>query len=392
MKDEVAVKKIVHCMRFASPILAVLCLGALACACDKDQGGSASSASSASAPVQTPAVAKPAEDPSFKIGLLLPDAKTARYEAADRPYFTQRLAEICPKCEVLYQNADQKADQQQTQAESMLTNGVKALVIDAVDAKAAGALVTNAKSKNVPVLAYERLAQGPVDYFVSFDSERVGRLQGEALLEALQKGGDPKRGKIVVINGSPTDPNAAAFKKGMHAALDGKVSIGLEYDTPDWSPDVAQKEMDQAITALGKNAIIGVYCANDGTASGAIAAMKGAGFTQSKWPPVTGQDADIAAIQRIVAGQQYMTVYKAIKKEARVAAEIAYAMVQGKPYTEGHAVPIDNGTKPVPAILLEAQSVTKDKVKDTVVQDGFYTTAQICTEAFAPACKIVGIL
>jgi len=379
-------KTIVHRTRFVSLAFAMLSLGLLAC--DKDQGSSASSSSPA--PAQTAALAKPAEDASIKVGLLLPDAKTARYEAADRPFFTQRLAEICPKCEVLYQNADQKADQQQAQAESMLINGVKALVIDAVDAKAAGALVAKAKSQNVPVLAYERLAQGPADYFVSFDSERVGRLQGEALLAALEKGGDPKRGKIVVINGSPTDPNAAAFKKGMHSVLDGKVTIGLEYDTPDWSPDAAQKEMDQAITALGKNAIIGVYCANDGTASGAIAAMKGAGF--AKWAPVTGQDADLAAIQRIVAGQQYMTVYKAIKKEAIVAAEIAYAMVQGKPYAGSHIVPIDNGTKLVPSVLLEAQIVTKDKVKETVVQDGFYTLAQICTETFAATCKTAGIL
>ena len=355
--------------------------------CNKDQGSSASSTASSSA--SSAASDKPA-DGALKIGLLLPETKTARYEAADRPFFTERMKEICPKCEVLYENADQKADKQQAQAESMLINGVKVLVIDAVDAKAAAGLVAKAKGQNVPVLAYERLAQGPADYHVSFDNERVGRLQGEALLEALKKGGDPKRGKIVVINGSPTDPNAASFKKGMHAVLDGQVTIGQEYDTPDWSPDVAQKEMDQAITAIGKKNIIGVYCANDGTASGAIAAMKGAGFAEL--PPVTGQDAELAAIQRVVAGQQYMTVYKAIKREAIVAADMAYEMAQGKPYTATKTTLINNGTKDVPSVLLEAAVVTKENVKDTVVKDNFYTAQQICTGNFAAACKTAGVL
>ena len=359
-------------------------------ACNKDQGSQGSSASTGSSASASASAGKPAEEGALKIGLLLPETKTARYEAADKPFFVERLKQICPKCEVLYQNADQKADKQQAQAESMLTNGVKVLVIDAVDAKAAGAIVAKAKAANVPVLAYERLSSGPADYHVSFDNERVGRLQGESLLAALKKGGDPKRGKVVVINGSPTDPNAASFKKGMHSVLDGQVNIGQEYDTPDWSPDQAQKEMDQAITAIGKKNIIGVYCANDGTASGAIAAMKGAGFADL--PPVTGQDAELAAIQRVVAGQQYMTVYKAIKKEAIVAAEMAYSMAQGKPYTEQKTVPINNGTKDVPSLLLDAEVVTKENVKDTVVKDNFYTAPQICTGTFAAACKTAGVL
>jgi len=165
----------------------VIATGLLGCSKDQENSASTSaSAASASAP------AKAAEE-TIKIGLLLPEAKTARYEAADRPFFVARLKEICPKCEVLYQNADQKADKQQAQAESMLTNGVKVLVIDPVDAKAAAGIVTKAKAQNVAVLAYERLAQGPADYHVSFDNERVGKLQGQALLDALKKGGDPKR-------------------------------------------------------------------------------------------------------------------------------------------------------------------------------------------------------
>jgi D-xylose transport system substrate-binding protein len=325
----------------------------------------------------------------FKIGLLLPESKTTRYETFDRPYIEQKLKELCPNCQVLYQNADQDTAKQQSQAESLLTQGVKVMILDAVDAKAAGGIVNNAKNQNVPVVAYDRLAQGPVDYYVSFDNERVGQVQGQALLDAVSKGGDPKRGPIVMINGSPTDPNAAEFKAGAHSVLDGKVTIGQEYDTPDWSPDQAQQEMEQAITALGANKIIGVYAANDGTAGGAIAAMKGAGV--SPLPPVTGQDAELAAIQRIIAGEQYMTVYKAIKPEADTAAEMAVAVATGNQYSGQETTKKNNGTKDVTSVLLKPVPVTVSNINDTVIKDGFYTVQQICTPAYAAACQKAGI-
>lgn len=329
-------------------------------------------------------------DQGFKIGILLPESKTTRYEQFDRPLMEAKLKELCPKCEILYQNADQDSAKQQSQAEAMLTQGVKVMILDAVDAKAAGGIVTNAVNQKVPVVAYDRLASGPVTYYVSFDNNKVGQVQGQALLDALSKdGADPKRGDIVMINGSPTDPNAADFKAGAHSVLDGKVNIGQEYDTPDWSPDKAQQEMEQGITAVGKDKIIGVYAANDGTAGGAIAAMKGAGF--SPIPPTTGQDAELAAIQRILAGDQYMTVYKAIKPEAEVAAAMAIAAATGKEYSGEATVKKNNGSKDVTSVLLNPVAVTKDNIKDTVIKDGFYKADQICTGQFADACKDAGI-
>jgi D-xylose transport system substrate-binding protein len=325
----------------------------------------------------------------FKIGLLLPESKTTRYETFDRPLIEAKLKELCPKCEVLYQNADQDEAKQQSQAEAMFTQGVKVLILDAVNAAAAEGIVNAAKGRNIPVVAYDRLAAGPVDYYVSFDNRKVGEVQGQALLDALSKGGDPKRGQIVMIHGSPTDPNAADFKAGAHSVLDGKVNIGREYDTPDWSPDKAQQEMEQAITAVGKDNIIGVYAANDGTAGGAIAAMKGAGFTTI--PFTTGQDAELAAIQRIISGEQGMTVYKAIKPEAEIAAEMAIAAATGKPYSGRPTVTKNNGTKDVVSVLLEPVAVTKENVKDTVIKDGFYTVDQICTAEYAKACADLGI-
>ncbi|HZM76958.1 MAG TPA: substrate-binding domain-containing protein [Candidatus Limnocylindrales bacterium] len=325
----------------------------------------------------------------FKIGILLPESKTTRYETFDKPYMESKLKELCPKCEILYQNADQDSGKQQSQAEAMLTQGVKVLILDPVDAKAAGGIVTNAQSQGVPVVSYDRLAQGPISYYASFDNNKVGQVQGLALLNALKAGGDPKRGDIVMINGSPTDPNAADFKAGAHSVLNGQANIGQEFDTPDWSPDKAQQEMEQAITGLGKDKIIGVYAANDGAAGGAIAAMKGGGFTTI--PPTTGQDAELAAIQRILVGDQYMTVYKAIKPQAETAAAMAVAAATGQQFSGQPTVTKNNGTRDVTSVLLEPQPVVKDNIKDTVIKDGFYTPDQICTGQYAQACKDAGI-
>jgi D-xylose transport system substrate-binding protein len=325
---------------------------------------------------------------SGAIGLLLPETKTTRYEAFDHPLFAAKLKALCASCQLLYSNSNQDAAQQQSQAEAMLTKGVKVLVLDPVDGKAAQAIVSKAKSQNVPVVSYDRLASGPIDYYVSFDNMRVGQLQGTALLKALSAGGDPKRGPIVMINGAPTDPNAGQFKKGAHSVLDGKVTIGKEYDTPDWTPDKAQTEAQAAISSLGKDKIIGFYSANDGMAGGISAAIHQAGF--SKVPPLTGQDAELAAIQRIVADGQTMTVYKAIKPEAEAAAGMAVALLQGQKYA-GADKSVNNGTADVPSQLLTPVEVTKSNIKSTVVADGFYKISDICKGQFAAACKKAGL-
>jgi len=326
----------------------------------------------------------------FRIGLLLPESKTARYETFDRPLIEAKLRELCPRCDVLYQNADQDSAKQQSQAEAMLTQGVRVLILDAVDARAVAGVVAGAHQHGVPVIAYDRLASGPVSFYVSFDSRRIGQVQAQSLLDALREGGDPRRGQIVMINGSPTDPNAGAFKAAAHSVLDGQVHIGREYDTPDWSYDKAQQQMEQAITALGKENIIGVYAANDGTAGGAIAAMRGAGF--ARIPPVTGQDAELTAVQRVLAGYQYMTVYKALRAEAETAAEMAIAAATGTPFRGGATVTVHNGTVNVPSVLLMPVVVTRDTVKDTIVKDAVYPVGQICTEEYRPACEAAGLL
>jgi D-xylose transport system substrate-binding protein len=323
-----------------------------------------------------------------KIALLLPETKTTRYEAQDRPLFEKKVKAICSDCSIIYSNADQDASKQQQQAEAAITNGAKVLVLDPVDSASAASIVTRAAQSKIPVISYDRLiTNADVDYYISFNNEQVGKLQASTLVKKMGN-----KGTIFMINGAPTDNNAKGFKAGAHSVLDKSgVKIGKEFDTPDWSPDKAQTEAQQAITALGKNGFQGVYAANDGTAGGAIAAMKGAGIDPST-KPTTGQDAELAGIQRIVSGDQYMTVYKAYKPEAEDAATIAVALVQGKSVPSGLVTTkTNNGKTDVPSIILKPVAVTQSNIKDTVVKDGLYTVNQICTSAFASACKKIGL-
>ncbi len=329
------------------------------------------------------------EEVSGTIALLLPESQTARYETQDRPLFEAKVDELCPDCEVLYSNADQDAAKQLSQAEAALTNGAEVLVLDPVDGEAAGAIVAQAAAQDVPVISYDRLIlDSEVDLYISFDNEKVGELQATALVDKLDADGVTE-GDLIMINGSPTDNNATLFKEGAHSVIDATdFTVAAESDTVEWKPDNAQDDMDGHITTVGADNIVGVYAANDGTAGGAIAAMKAAGI--DPLPPITGQDAEVAAIQRILAGEQYMTVYKAIKLEAEAAAEAAVAMLRGEE-PAGVDDTVDNGAIDVPSILLEPVPVTAENVADTVIADGFWTVEDICTGDFADACAAAGI-
>ncbi|MFB8145266.1 sugar ABC transporter substrate-binding protein [Microbacterium sp. NPDC056003] len=317
---------------------------------------------------------------SDSIALLLPDAKTARYETFDRPFFEARVAEL-GDYDVLYSNADQDAAKQQQQAESALTAGAGVLVLDAVDANAAVSIVRSANAKGVPVISYDRLiAGGDLAYYVSFDNEKVGELQAAEFVDAVEDAGG---GGILMVNGSPTDSNAAQFREGAHRLIDASgLDVLAEYDTPDWSPDKAQAWVAAQIAQYGDE-IVGVYAANDGTAGGAVAALKAANV--EPFPVVTGQDAELSALQRIITGDQHMTVYKAIKPQAELAAEVAVALLNGEEVTAPMRV---DG---VPTTLLDPVAVTVDNILETVVADGFWTVADICTPQYVDACEAAGI-
>lgn len=325
-----------------------------------------------------------------QIGLLLPDSVTARYESADKPYFEAKVKELCADCKVLYANADGDAAKQQQQAESMLTQGVKVLVLDPFDGEAAAAIVAEAKAKNVPVISYDRLINSAdLSYYISFDNEKVGELQATALIDKLKADGvAPGDGGILMVNGSPTDNNASQFKKGAHTIIDASgYKVLAEYDTPGWEPAKAQDWVAGQLTQF-KGEIKGVYAANDGVGGAAIAAMKAAGV--SPLPPVTGQDAELAGIQRILAGDQYMTVYKALKPEAEKAAELAIDLTKGNS-PKGDVTVKTKGGADIQSFLLVPVAVTVDTIESTVVKDGFYTVAEICTADYKAACEKAGI-
>jgi D-xylose transport system substrate-binding protein len=326
------------------------------------------------------------------IALLLPESHTARYESQDKPHFTSEVKKLCSGCNVLYSNANEDATQQQAQADAALTKGAKVLVVDAVDAGSAAAIVTKAKAQKVPVISYDRLiTKSDVDYYVSFDNAQVGKLQATSLVNKLTKDGKGS-GTIVMINGDPADNNAKLFKQGALSVFKtSKLKIGKSYDTPGWLAKNAQTEMDQAITALGNTGFVGAYVANDTLAGAAIAAMKGAGIKPST-RPTTGQDAELAGIQRILTGDQFMTVYKAYKPEAVDSAKIAVALAQGKSVPAGLVnQQVDNGKKKVPSVILTPIAVTKSNIQSTVVKDGLWTASQICTSAYKSACQAAGI-
>ena len=316
-----------------------------------------------------------------KIALLLPESKTARYESSDRPFFEKKIASL-GDYDVLYSNADQDAAKQQSQAEAALASGVRVLVLDPVDSNSAVSIVAAANAQNVPVIAYDRLVTGgKLAFYVSFDNENIGVLQATAFAKKLEK--DGTGGGILMLNGSPTDPNAPLFKAGAHSVIDGSgLTVLNEYDTPDWSPDKAQDWVAGQITQF-EGRIAGIYAGNDGTAGGAISALKAANV--SPLPIVSGQDAELAGIQRIVAGDQYLTIYKAMRAQAELAAEVAVKLANGEKVSGESVV---DGT---PTTLLDAVVVTRENIMDTVVADGVFTVEQICTSEYAAACLAAGI-
>lgn len=335
--------------------------------------------------------ASPTKGDDIKVGLLLPETENTRYEKFDYPIIKSEVAKLTNnKGSVVYANAGADADKQATQLQEMVDAKVDVLLVDAVDSKAIASGVQKAKDAGIPVIAYDRLAQGPIDAYVSFDNELVGEVQGKALVSELGSGAASK--KIIMMNGSVTDPNAAQFKAGAMTELKDKVVIAKTYDTKDWLPSEAKKNMEKAIEAVGLDNIAGVYSANDGIAGAVIDVMKTMGV--STVPPVTGQDAELNAVQRIVKGDQFMSVYKSYPQEASAAAEMAVARVQGRSI-EFDALASDRVDSPtnkdIPASLVPVVGLTQTNIEDTVIQDGIYKIKDICTADYESACEAIDL-
>ncbi|UUU32361.1 substrate-binding domain-containing protein [Streptomyces sp. CA-210063] len=325
---------------------------------------------------------------SLTVGLLLPGGGASRFGQFDRPLIEKKLKELCPDCPAATVAATAEPAVQRQQLDAMITKGVDVLILAAVDPKALRSSVEAADRADIPVVAYDRLAEGPISGYVTFDGEIVGRLQAEALLKAM--GDKADGGQIVMMNGATTDPNAGWFKRGALAVLEGEVKIGKSYDTVGWRPENAYVNMTGAIAALGAGNIDGVLAANDSLAGAVVSAFGASGVSPP--PPVTGQDADLAAVQRIVTGDQHMTIYKPFKPAADAAAEMAVALGRGEPVDSIATGTVDSPTtEDVPAVLLPSVSVTAGNIEDTLVKDGMYTIDQICTPKYRSACDKAGL-
>lgn len=319
------------------------------------------------------------------VAFLMPDQASTRYEERDFPGFKTEMSRLCPECSVIYQNANADAVLQQQQFNAALTQGAKVIVINPVDSSSAAALVTLARSQDVKVIAYDRPIPGtPADYYVSFDNEGLGYALSKSLVEHMQASGVPVGSGVLQVNGSPTDAAAGLIRDGIHRGLaDSGYRTLAEFDTPDWKPNEAQQWVAGQVTRFGSE-IKGIAAANDGTGGGAIAALKAAGI--NPLPPVSGNDAVIAALQRIISGDQYNTISKPSEIVAAAAANVAVKLLNGE---TPEAKSTLYGT---PSELFIPAVVTRDNIKAEIFDTGVQTPEQVCTGEYAEACKALDIL
>jgi D-xylose transport system substrate-binding protein len=299
----------------------------------------------------------------IKIGFSMDTLKEERWQR-DRDLFVARAADL--GAEVLVQAANGEDALQNQQAENLLTQGVDVLVVAPHNAEVAASIVESAKRQGVPLISYDRLIRNSdVDLYISFDNVKVGEEQARYLLARAP------RGNYVLIGGSPTDNNARLFRQGqmnvLQPAIDrGDVKIVTDQWAREWLASEALKHTENALTQANNN-IAAVVASNDGTAGGVIRALEEQGLAGKVL--VSGQDAELAALQRVVGGTQSMTVYKPVARLAERAAEVAVALARGESVETTAAV--GNGSKEVPSILIDSIVVDKTNVIDTVIKDGY---------------------
>jgi len=326
-----------------------------------------------------------------QVCVLLPDTKSSiRWESFDRPYLAKAFKAYGDSYSIV--NAQGQASTQLNQAQQCLTNGAKVILLVNLDSGSGKAIEQLAKSRGAKSVDYDRLTlKGLASYYVSFDNVAVGKLQGAGVVAGLKANGNYSKKPVVAeLNGSPTDNNATLFKQGYDSVLkplysNGTFKKGPDQSVPQWDNQKALTIFEQMLTATG-NKIDAVLAANDGLANAVVSALKQRHLSNL---PVTGQDATAQGIQHLLAGEQCMTVYKAVKAEADAAGKLAIALAKGQsPTTNGST---DNKGSKTPSVLLTPVAVTKANIKDTVIKDGFLKRSDICVGKYASLCTKAGI-
>ncbi|MBW0097955.1 substrate-binding domain-containing protein [Pseudonocardia sp. KRD-184] len=345
----------------------------------------------AAAPTAAPG-AEVAED-APRVGVILPETESsARWEGFDRPLLTAAMAEAGLDADI--QNAQGDEQTFATLADGFIASGVDVLVIAAITSESGAAVAAKAKAQGIPTIDYDRLSLGgSSDYYVSFDNEGVGALQGEGLAQALS---GAQGAQIIEIRGAPTDNNATLFYNGAQTVLkplydSGALSLVASQPIEDWDNQIGGTTFEQLLTSNGGQ-VGGVLAANDGLAGAIITVLQKYGLNGSV--PVTGQDATPDGLQAILRGDQYMTVYKPIQEEAQATAELAAALAEDDTAAADAiatgTVDDPEGNRQVKSVLLTPQLITRDNVK-TVIDDGAVPASEVCVADLAAACTELGI-
>ncbi|GAB6087071.1 sugar ABC transporter substrate-binding protein [Alkaliphilus crotonatoxidans] len=311
-----------------------------------------------------------ATDEKIVVGLSLPTQREERW-VRDKEKMEAVAEEM--GIELLVKVADANMQEQITQVEALLTQGIDVLILAPHDASAAASLVEKAHQEGVPVISYDRLITNTdkLDVYLSFDNVKVGELQGQYITEQVPEG------KYIIMSGAPTDNNAKLFKEGamkyIQPLIDsGKIEVIAEQAVDNWVPENALRIVEAALAA-NNNEVDAILAPNDGTAGGAIQALAAQGLAGEV--PITGQDAEKSAAKRIVEGTQSMTIFKDTRELGQEAIEIAVQLAKGENISTNGEV--DNGSVNVPSVLLEATVVTADNIQEVLVDSGYITEADL---------------
>jgi len=317
------------------------------------------------------------------IAFLMPDQASTRYERYDYPLFQARVDDLCVRCDVMYSNAVGDADKQRQQAKAALDQGASVLVLSAVQPQAAVDIVKEAHARGAKVVAYDRpIVEVPADQYVSYDNEAIGELITKSLLERIKDRGTP--GGVLQVNGAPEDAAADLVRSGVKKVMaTSNVPVLATYDTPGWDPEKAQEWGAQQIAKFGPQQIAGVVAGNDGTAGGTSAAFKAAGVDPI--PPITGNDSELAAAQRILRGEQYNTISKPIRVVAEAAAAAAVQLLHGQ------QPPSSEQLYDTPTELFQPAVVTATNLRSALIDTGELELGTVCTPELANACERAGL-
>jgi D-xylose transport system substrate-binding protein len=361
--------------------LAAVAAAMLVAGCGDDNGGGGSSGGGGGG-----------DKAKGKVGVILPDAaSSARWETADRKYLSEAFKAAGVESDI--QNANGDKAKFATIADQMINGGASVLLIVNLDSPSAATVIKKAHDQGISVIDYDRLTlDGGADYYVSFDNVAVGSAIGEGLVQCMGENGD-KSGPVALLNGAPTDNNATLFKQGYEKAItDAGYTVAADQSVPDWDNTKAGTIFEQMYTKANGE-FVGVASANDGLGGAVAAVLKRNGDTARI--PTTGQDATAEGLQRVLLGSQCLSVYKAVKKEADAASQLAISLIKGDKgaadsAASGATKDTESG-KDVPSVLLQPEPIFAKDVQK-VVDDGFVAAADLCTSAaLKKACQKYGV-